>query len=98
MTIIIQNSIGGCLKTMQRIIKIVNVDGKNYIVVDNEAFDWEVEPEQLKRIELKIKNDPLMKTSLIGSIFNHLASCFSEFLGKKVSLKEINDALDSGVI
>ena len=83
---------------MHKKLEIVSVDGKNYIVVDNEAFDWEVEPEQLKQVELKIKNDPLMKDSLIGSIFSHMASCFSEFLGKKVSLKEINDAIDSGVI
>lgn len=83
---------------MRKSIKAVNIEGKNYIVVNNEAFDWEIEPEQLRIVEIKIKNDPLMKDSFIGSIFSHMASCFSEFLGKKVSLKEINDAIENGYI
>ena len=83
---------------MQKKLEIVSIEGKKYIVVDNEAFDWEVEPEQVKIISMKIKNDPLMKNSLIGSIFEHMAMCFSEFLGRKVSLKEMNDAIESGVI
>ena len=83
---------------MQKKIDIVNILGKNYIIVDNEVFDWEIEPDQLKMIELKIKNDPLMKDNFIGSLFSHLTSCFSEFIGKKVSLKEINDAIGKGEI
>lgn len=49
---------------MQKNIKIVNIQNKNYIVVDNEAFDWEIEPGQLKCVEVKIKNDPLMKDKI----------------------------------
>jgi uncharacterized protein YneF (UPF0154 family) len=85
-------------KNMQKSIKILNVDGKNYIVVDNEAFDWEIEPEQLRSIEVKIKNDPPIRESLIGNILSHMTSCFSEFIGRKVSLKEINDAIENGCI
>lgn len=69
----------------------MQIEKKKYIVVENEAFDWEVQPEQLK-------NDPMLKESFLGNIFSHLTSCFSEFLGKKVSLKEINDALEKGYI
>jgi hypothetical protein len=83
---------------MQKSVKLLKIDGKNYIVVDNEAFDWEVEPEQLRHAEFKIKNDPLMKESFIGNIFSHMAGCFSEFIGKQVSLKEINDAIEKGYI
>ena len=83
---------------MQKSVKLLNVDGKNYIIVDNEAFDWEVDPDQIKHIELKIKNDPLMKEVFVGSIFSHMESCFSEFIGKKVSLKDINDAIEKGYI
>lgn len=83
---------------MQKALKILTIEGKKYIVLENEAFDWEVEPEQLRFIEIKIKNDPTMKESLIGSLFNHFTSCFSEFAGKKMSLKEINDALEKGYI
>lgn len=79
-------------------LKILTVEGKKYIVLENEAFDWEVEPEQVRVIEIKIKNDPAMKESLIGSLFNHFTSCFSEFVGKKMSLKDINDSLERGYI
>ncbi len=79
-----------------RKVKITNHNGVNYIVVDNEAFDWEVA--DLQEIEIKIKNDPLMKENFIGSVFNHLTKCFSEFVGKQMSLKDINDALERGYI
>lgn len=79
-------------------VNLVEIEGKRYIVVDNEAFDWELDPEQFKSIEFKIRNDPSMKDSFIGNIFNHLTSCFSEFIGRKVSLKEINDAIEKGFI
>lgn len=83
---------------MQKKIEIVQIENKKYIVLENEAFDWEVQPEQLKTIEIKIKNDPSLKDSFIGNVFNHLTSSFSEFIGKDVSLKEINDALEKGYI
>ena len=83
---------------MKKRLEIINVEGKNYIVADNEAFDWEIEPEKVAMIELNIKNDPLMKNNFIGSIFNQMTVCFSEFIGKKISLKEINDAIDNGYI
>jgi hypothetical protein len=83
---------------MRKKLEIINVEGRNYLVVDNEAFDWEVEPDQIKAIKLKIKNDPLMKDSLIGSVFGHMESCFSEFIGRKITLKEINDSIECGYI
>jgi hypothetical protein len=83
---------------MQKKLEIIEVEGKKYIVINNEAFDWEIEPEQLKSVEIKIKNDPAMRENFIGNIFNHLTNSFSEFVGKKVSLKEMNDAIDNGYI
>ena len=83
---------------MQKKLEILNFEGRNYIVVNNEAFDWEVEPEHIKSIKVKMVNDPLMKDSIIGNVFNHMISCFSEFIGKKVTLKEINDAIENGYI
>lgn len=79
-------------------VDLVEIEGKKYITVDNEAFDWEVDSDQLKNISFKIKNDPSMRESFIGNIIKHMASCFSEFVGKKVSLKEINDAIERGYI
>jgi hypothetical protein len=66
--------------------------------VENEGFDWEIEPGQLRMVEISIKNDPTMRENLIGNLFNHFVDSFSDFLGKKVTLKEINDALEKGFI
>jgi hypothetical protein len=79
-------------------VKIINLEGVNYIVVDNEAFDWNIDPENVKKVEFQIKNDPSMKDNYIGSIFHHFTKCFSEFLGKKVSLQDINEAIEKGYI
>jgi hypothetical protein len=74
------------------------LENVNYIVVDNEAFDWNIEPEFVKMVVFQIKNDPEMKDNYIGSIFQHFAKCFSEFLGRKVSLQDINEAIEKGYI
>lgn len=79
-------------------VKIVNLENVNYIVVDNEAFDWSIEPEFVKMVQFQIKNDPEMKDNYIGSIFQHFTKCFSEFLGREVSLQEINKAIQEGYI
>jgi hypothetical protein len=79
-------------------VKTVNLEGVNYIVVDNEAFDWSIEPEFVKMVQFQIKNDPEMKDNYIGSIFQHFTKCFSEFLGREVSLQEINKAIQEGYI
>lgn len=83
---------------MHKEVKIANLEGVNYIVVGNEAFDWQIDPDQVKKVEFQINNDPMMKDTYIGSILNHFTNCFSEFLGKKVSLKDINEALERGYI
>lgn len=77
-------------------IKIVNVEGINYLVVDNEVFDWGVD--NIEDINFKIKNDPLMKHNFIGSIVKNFTDCFSEFIGRKITLKEINHAIKKGEI
>jgi hypothetical protein len=58
-------------------IKIFNLEGINYIVVDNEAFDWYIEPDQVKKVQLQINNDPMMKETYIGNILSHFTNCFS---------------------
>ena len=83
---------------MQKKLSILKIEDKNYIILDNEGFDWEIDPKQLRLVEISIGNDPAMKESFIGNMLNHFVTCFSDFLGKKVSLKEINDALEKGCI
>ena len=79
-------------------IKIITVQEKNYLVVGNEGFDWAIEPEELDRMRVQIKNDPYMKENFIGSIFKNLTDCFSQFIGKNVTLKEMNEIIEKGFI
>lgn len=79
-------------------VKKVNLEGINYIVVDKEAFDWNIEPEYVKMVQFQVKNDPEMRDSYIGNIFQHFTKCFSDFMGREVSLQEINEAIKEGYI
>jgi len=83
---------------MRKKLEIVEVDGKKFIVVDGEAFDWQVTPEQIHKAEFLIKNDPSVRQGFIGNIFRHICESFSQLVGRKVSLKEINDAIENGYI
>lgn len=83
---------------MQKKLRKLKIEDKNYIIVENEGFDWEIDPKQLRMVEISISNDPAMRESFIGNMLNHFVDCFSDFIGKKVSLKEINDALEKGYI
>jgi hypothetical protein len=79
-------------------IKIITVQEKNYLVVGNEGFDWDIEPTELDKMRVQIKNDPYMKENFIGSIFKNLTDCFSQFIGKNVTLKEMNELIEKGFI
>lgn len=79
-------------------ITLHDMNGINIIAVDSEAFDWGLEEEDFKAMHLIIKNDPEMKKSFIGNIQKHLTQCFSEFIGRQVTLKEINEAIETGWI
>ena len=79
-------------------ITIHNIDGINMIAVDNEVFDWGIEEEDFKTADLISKNDPFMKENFLGNIQKHFVNCFSEFIGRKTNLAEINKALAEGEI
>lgn len=83
---------------MMKKVTIHDMDGIRIIAVDNEAFDWGIEEENFKAINLISKNDPEMKNSFIGNIQKHFVECFGEFIGRPTTLQEINTALESGWI
>jgi hypothetical protein len=72
-------------------------DGK-FIVVDDEVFDWGLEPEDLERAMKLAKNSDMLKKTVQRDIREHFMDSFAEFLGKAVSLKELNEAIESGWI
>jgi hypothetical protein len=79
-------------------IKIITIQEKNYLMADSEVFDWDIESTELDKMRVQIKNDPYMRDNFIGSIFKNLTDCFSQFIGKNVTLKEINELIEKGFI
>jgi len=66
------------------------------IFVENELFDWGLDPVSLRRAKILARREPLMKRSVMGDIQKHFVECFSEFVGRSVTLEEVNRALETG--
>ena len=74
--------------------------GEQYIAiyVDDVLFDWGMEKEHLSNAIEFTKNDSTMKKSLNEDIKRHFIESFSEFIGKEITLEEVNEAIESGRI
>ena len=84
-----------------RTINIYNEEYKkeiNYLVLDNEVFDWGLDPDDLKNAVTMINQNPNAKKAILNSIINHFINSFSEFVGKSMTLQEINLAIETGSI
>ena len=68
------------------------------IYIDDVLFDWGMEKEHLNDAIEMTKNDPVMKKSLNEDIKRHFVESFSEFIGKEITLEEVNEAIESGRI
>ncbi len=79
-------------------VQLQEVNGTNVIVVGTEVFDWAVEKEDIKKAQDFCKEHPDTKQSVLGDLQAHFIESFSEFLGHKVELKEINKAIKDGYI
>jgi hypothetical protein len=82
----------------KKVLRIQEVDGTNVIIVDNEVFDWGVEKEDIKKARDFCREHPDAKQGVLGNLQTHFTESFSEFLGHKVELKEINKAIKDGYI
>jgi hypothetical protein len=85
---------------------LMRVEIKNYqddsgeicrgIFVEGELFDWGLDEADLKTAKTLIRQEPLMRKSVMGDIQSHFVACFSEFIGQEVTLSQINEALRTG--
>jgi len=77
-----------------------NEEGQSYnaIFVEDHLFDWWLDEDNLTVARQLCKKEPLMKKSVMGDIQSHFVQCFSEFIGREITLKEINQALNLGEI
>jgi hypothetical protein len=79
-------------------ITMHEINGMRIIAVDNEAFDWGLEEDAFKAAQLAIKNNPKIKEIYIKNIQKYFLDCFSEFMGRTVTIKEINEGIKCGLI
>lgn len=84
-----------------KILKIYNEDYKkeiNYLVHNNEVFDWGLEPSDLQNAINMINHNSNSREAIVNSIINHFIESFSEFIGKKLNLEQINKMIESGCV
>lgn len=83
---------------MKKSFELINHEDQNILAVDGEAFDWGLDPADVQKMRLAIKKDEGVKDSFLGNVKHHFIMCFSDFLGRPITFKEINEALDRGYL
>ena len=83
-------------------IKIMNISngGKGnttrMIVLDNEVFDWGLDPVSLSAATKTIEQNPDMRESVVSSVVEHFLDCFADFCGREITLEEVMEAIEQG--
>ena len=68
------------------------------IFVDGMVFDWGMDKTSLLQAKRHAESNPTLQQSINDNIQIHFVESFSEFLGREVTLREINEAIESGTI
>jgi len=68
------------------------------IFVDGIVFDWGMDQNSLRQAKTLAESNPTLQQSINDNIQHHFVESFSEFLGREITLGEINEAIKSGVI
>jgi hypothetical protein len=76
--------------------EIRRLEGKNVIFVDNNLFDWEIDPKAIS--EINNISDFLEIENIHESIRNFFIESLSCFLQKQITLKEVIESLKLGYI
>lgn len=72
-----------------------NGDFKKAIFIDDELLDWSIDINSLANA---IKNGPEFLAVIQKDIENHFIESVSDFLGRKVTIEEIQTAIRTGYI
>jgi hypothetical protein len=70
----------------------------NALSIDGDLFDWGMDPEEFQHTKKLMKHHRELKESVILSLANHFTECFSEFIGREITLEELNEAIKKGEI
>jgi hypothetical protein len=88
------------MKTI-KIIKIYSEEFKkdvNALEVDGELFDWGIEIDSLENAKDAMQNYKEVGAAVVLNIATHFCNCFSDFVGEKMTLEEINKSIQQGFI
>lgn len=74
--------------------------GEEYraLFVDGILFDWGLDKTSLQEARTLSESNPTIQKSVQGNIQQHFLESFSEFLGRKITLLEVNVAIETGKI
>jgi hypothetical protein len=87
------------MKKLEVIEAIDDEIGKiSVLSVDGEVFDWGLDLESFEQARKNILNHQELAESVALSIINHFLESFSDFLGRTVTLQELNEAIVKGNI
>lgn len=70
----------------------------NALFIDGQMFDWYIDRESLVEAKKFAQDDPVIKRSIYADIQTHFLQSFCDFIGKKITLNELNEALTTGRI
>lgn len=87
------------MKAKLQIVKIKPEDSAsevNAVVVDGHVFDYLIDEDELKRAIVFCNHIPARKKLVVQDITNHFIECFSEFVGRAVTMKEFMEAVQVG--
>lgn len=64
------------------------------LVIDGKSFTWGVLPESLRKAKEAWISDPTIKDAIMMDIRNHFLTSLCKFTGEKITIQDINKALD----
>ena len=76
--------------------KVKKVNNQKVLVIDGEVFDWGLDDDSLYQVN-QFKNEETIK-AVHADIKNFFLESLIEFLGFKVTMGDVNKALESGHI
>ena len=87
-------------KKFEILDRIVPETGKleKALFIAGEIFDWGIEDGVLANAIKTVGDDTTMKKALYGDIQRYFLESFSEFLGRTITLAEVNEAIEKGCI
>ena len=66
------------------------------IFVDGKLFDWYIDKDELNKAKRFSRGNEARNRVVVGDVIQFFMECFREFLGKEISLQEVNKAIRTG--